>query len=204
MSVDELREIAAEVCALRPDWGIGQVLTALHQQLHRGTLAELRAAALRAADNDKARSPAAIGWESSWVKPAPSGDAAVKEVVPLPECAECGQPRKRARWVGPGDRDFEPIPAPAFCPGCGARWVDAQYVREDPEAAQRCACGAPARFGFAFCARCGRPTPAKLTVVRDPAPPPERESLAEPMSLGDCLGELPLDEPEDQAEGEAS
>lgn len=109
IGVDDLRAVAAQVHAQRPDWDLAGILTELAKCRGRGTIEELLAAALKAAANPQARTPAAIGFDASWT-PAPEPPAP-GAYDPLPECAECGAPVPR-----------DQIDALDTCPACHASW----------------------------------------------------------------------------------
>lgn len=83
------------------------------------------------------------------------------QVVPLPECANCGTPRRR-NIVRSAD-DFEPAPAPAFCADCGHEWSDHQHDPRPPrEDVGHCpGCRRPQVPGKAFCHHCGTAQPSR-------------------------------------------
>jgi len=67
-TIDELRVIADEVRELRPDWGLQGLLGELAKVRDRGSPDEVRTAALKAAADPGARSPAAVGFDSNWAQ----------------------------------------------------------------------------------------------------------------------------------------
>lgn len=118
--LEEIRAIAAAVHEQRPDWDFGGIQKALWDLRDRGDFEQLRAAGLRATRNPQARTPAAIGWESSWREDGPDEDQRPVPFVPLPECVDCGHPARRGE-------------TPAKCPGCGLPWVPLQHDPIQPE-----------------------------------------------------------------------
>jgi hypothetical protein len=118
--LEEIRAIATAVQDQRPDWDFGGIQKVLWDCRDRGDLEQLRAAALKATRNPQARTPVAIGWESSWREHAPDEDQRPIPFVPLPECSDCGHPVRRGE-------------APKKCPGCGLPWTPLQHDPVQPE-----------------------------------------------------------------------
>lgn len=115
--MNELRQLAEELTNRRPEWDLAGVLTVLVGLGDRGTVAQLRTAALRTAADQAARTPAAIGFARYWLTAVPAPVPSRRERS-LPECANCGQPRRRVH------RDGTPARAPARCSTCGMTWAE--------------------------------------------------------------------------------
>jgi hypothetical protein len=90
---------------------------------------------------------------------------------PLPECADCGTPRRRNRVTADGT--VTPVPAPRFCPDCGAPWVDRHYRAPGTAASQRIVCARcghqQAASSYRRCTGCGELLDAqKRPIVEEP------------------------------------
>lgn len=112
-SLDELRSVAIEVVAQRPEWDLGAVLQVLMGHQYQPIL-EVRAGAMKAAMNGSVRSPVGIDFAQHWTRSAPLGVSGGYN--PLPECRTCGQPA--------GRDESESL---LLCPGCGEPWDAVAY-----------------------------------------------------------------------------
>lgn len=171
----DLRPIAEDVVASRPDWSLGAVLSVLAGQRERGSAEDMRRAALAAAgDPDGARTPAAIAfnryWSTTKAAPKPEGFAG-----PLPECSTCGQPFRRDTTA-------------AYCPDCGQQLVLRIHHNLPPEAMRAVTCLQCHREqgpGFAHCANCGHAFPTAPVWVS--AGPAVRTHLEDPVLIGTVI-----------------
>lgn len=173
----DLRPIAEDVVASRPEWSLGAVLSVLAGQRERGSAAEMRRAALAAAeDPDGARTPAAIAFDRYWTAKAPP--EVEKFTGPLSECAGCGQPFPRHTTA-------------AHCPACGAPVSLIDHRNRPPSElrAMTCTgCGNTQITGFDHCAHCGDampiPTPPVPLLPKDD---PWRDALPDPVLVGTVI-----------------
>lgn len=117
IDVAELRRLSDQVVEIRPAWTAGGVLNVLIG-LRERPLLEVEAAAMRAAVDLKARTPAAIAFADYWAKPARVSTSAGR-TTPLPECANCGQSVSRTGS------------SPATCPDCGLPFVAVEFYSSD-------------------------------------------------------------------------
>lgn len=186
----DLRPIAEDVVASRPDWSLGAVLTVLAGQRERGSAEDMRRAALAAAaDSDGARTPAAIAFNRYWSTSTAKAAEVEKFTGPLAECAGCGQPFPRNTTA-------------AHCPACGAvvRLIEHRNRPPSELRPMTCAgCGNTQITGFDHCARCGQsmPDPTMPAPMRPvpllPADDPRRDPLPDPVPIGAVINDEGLD-----------
>lgn len=178
-----VRNLANQVLAARPEWHLGAILKALTANEDRGSLDELRAAALHAAEDQSARTPAAIGFKEHWTA-TKTTESEPPGYNPLPECRHCGQPRNRHT-------------RPAHCPNCGRAWFD--LLVGDTERARlldACpSCGRRQRRGFPHCHECGHRMFGADPVLAPPPNPliPERARLTvaeAPVLIGQVVQDV--------------
>lgn len=155
MSFDDLRALTDEVLELRTEWSWAATMKVLSDNRNRGDRAKLRAAALSAANDPRSRTPAAIAFDQHWKT---AGREAEGKHTPLPECAGCGQPRRRHRIVG--DKTVELTPPPC-CPKCGDPWADIDIENTHrPNTSRTCpGCGRADHTNFPRCSHCGAELP---------------------------------------------
>jgi hypothetical protein len=160
-----IRAIADEVSRVRPDWKPNGVQAALWQAKTRGGPDELRAAALRAAADPSAKTPAAIGFDAYWSPSTNSGDDRPRFSGALPECIHCGKPAKRDA-------------TPKFCGDCGKPWQsriwDRRVVAIDRARIDCPGCGRGQYAYTAFCSECGH----RIEAEHAPPPPKLADRLA--------------------------
>lgn len=131
----------------------------------------------------------------------PKATPGVGMVEPLPECANCGQPRRRHRSGADPATHTPPASCtgcavrPTRCPGCGELWVDRVHqpsVEASHALGATCAgCGKFQRGYGRFCGGCGHElTPATRQDAAAAPPQGHREWVDIPMSAAGLAGAL--------------